>query len=48
MLPLLKNFRREKAEKNFLVQARANKSLNVKSIKKTTYFALPPLPHIHT
>lgn len=44
----MKNSRKEKAEKNFLIQVRANKSLNVKSIKKTTYFALPPLPHIHT
>ena len=48
LLPLLKNSRKEKAEKNVLIQVRANQSLNVKFIKKTTYFALPPLPHIHT
>ena len=48
LLPLLKNSRKEKAEKNVLIQVRANQSLNVKFIKKTTYFAPPPLPHIHT
>ncbi|RGO93197.1 hypothetical protein, partial [Phocaeicola vulgatus] len=48
LLPLLKNSRKEKAEKNVLIQVRANQSLNVKFIKKTTYFAPPPLPHIYT
>ena len=48
LLPLLKNSRIEKAEKNVLIQVRANQGLNVKFIKKTTYFAPPPLPHIHT
>ena len=44
--PLL-NSGKGKTEKNFLVQVRANKSLNVKPVKKITYLPRSLLPHIH-